>query len=46
MSERREHEPNAEDAGDFQTTHWSLVLRAGHRTDLDADATLAALCER
>jgi RNA polymerase sigma-70 factor (ECF subfamily) len=46
MSERGNHAPNAEDAGGFQTTHWSLVLRAAHRVDRDADAALAALCER
>ena len=38
--------PNAGDAGGFQTTHWSLVLRAGGRADRDADSALAALCER
>ena len=43
MSERGNHAPNAEDAGGFQTTHWSLVLRAAHRVDRDADAALAAL---
>ncbi|MGA2616052.1 MAG: hypothetical protein ABSF26_00500 [Thermoguttaceae bacterium] len=46
MDERRTHEPPAQDAGGFQTTHWSLVLRAGHREDRDADAALAALCQR
>jgi RNA polymerase sigma factor (sigma-70 family) len=30
----------------FETTHWSLVLRAGNRMDQDADSALAALCER
>jgi RNA polymerase sigma factor (sigma-70 family) len=46
MSVRRNQVPNVEAAGGFQTTHWSLVLRAGHREDRDADAALAALCER
>jgi hypothetical protein len=46
MNHRRhlaQHDPAA---GSFQTTHWSLVLRAGHREDRDADAALATLCER
>jgi RNA polymerase sigma-70 factor (ECF subfamily) len=46
MGEQCSHLPNAEDAGGFQTTHWSLVLRAGNREDRDADAALAALCQR
>ena len=46
MSERRDHTPNAEDAGGFETTHWSLVLRAAHREDRDADAAMGTLCER
>ncbi len=46
MSERRDRAPNAGDAGGFQTTHWSLVLRAGHREDRAAETALAALCER
>jgi RNA polymerase sigma-70 factor (ECF subfamily) len=46
MGEQRKHEPQGEDAGGFQTTHWSMVLRAGHRADRDADAALAALCQR
>jgi hypothetical protein len=28
MGERRNQAPKAEDAGGFQTTRWSLVLRA------------------
>lgn len=32
--------------GDFQTTHWSLVIRAGHREDREAEASLALLCQR
>lgn len=38
--------PNAGGAGGFQTTHWSLVLRAGNREDRGADAALATLCDR
>lgn len=30
----------------FQTTHWSVVVRAGRRHDRDAQAALATLCER
>ena len=37
---------NADAMGDFQTTHWSLVLRAGNRNDRDAEDALAALCGR
>ncbi|MCY2996348.1 MAG: sigma-70 family RNA polymerase sigma factor [Planctomycetota bacterium] len=44
MSEQRDRAPNAGAAGGFQSTHWSLVLRAGHRED--REAALAALCER
>jgi DNA-directed RNA polymerase specialized sigma24 family protein len=44
MNEPHDDAPHA-DAG-FQTTHWSLVLRAGHRDDRDAEAALAALCQR
>jgi hypothetical protein len=46
MNARRDQARNVEDAGGFQSTHWSLVLLAGHREDRDADAALAALCER
>jgi RNA polymerase sigma factor (sigma-70 family) len=46
MSERRDHSPDAEDARGFQTTQWSLVLRAGRREDRDADAALGELCQR
>lgn len=46
MGEPADHAANADDAGGFQTTHWSLVLRAGHREDRDADAAMAALCQR
>jgi RNA polymerase sigma-70 factor (ECF subfamily) len=30
----------------FQSTHWSLVLRAGLRADQEADVALSVLCER
>jgi RNA polymerase sigma-70 factor (ECF subfamily) len=46
MSDRGNFAPRGEDPGGFQTTHWSLVVRAGHREDRDADAALAALCQR
>jgi RNA polymerase sigma factor (sigma-70 family) len=46
MDGRWDQTPNAGDAGGFETTHWSLVLRAGNRADQDADVALAALCER
>ena len=46
MNGRHDHAPNAGAAGGFQTTHWSLVLRAGRREDREAEAALAALCER
>lgn len=46
MDRRADQTPNAGVAGGFQTTHWSLVLRASSRKDKDADAALAALCER
>ena len=29
----------------FATTHWSVVLVAGHKSSPDADAALATLCE-
>lgn len=45
MEDQRNHVPPGDDAGHFQTTHWSLVLRAGHREDRDADAALAVLCQ-
>jgi RNA polymerase sigma-70 factor (ECF subfamily) len=46
MNERRHLGQNEPAAGSFQTTHWSLVLRAGQRADRDADTALATLCER
>jgi RNA polymerase sigma factor (sigma-70 family) len=39
-------ESEAEGAGGFQTTQWTLVLRAGRREDRDAEAALATLCQR
>ena len=36
----------APDAGGFQTTRWTLVLRAGNRAGGEAESALAALCER
>lgn len=32
--------------GEFASTHWSLVLRAGQRIDKQADDALATLCQR
>ena len=32
-------------AGVFPTTHWSVVLAAGHGPPRDAEAALARLCE-
>ena len=46
MSDRRNHKPPPKDVGGFETTHWSIVLQAGKREDRDADAALAALCQR
>lgn len=37
MSDRRHVEQNEPAAGSFQTTHGSLVLRAGHRENRDAE---------
>jgi RNA polymerase sigma-70 factor (ECF subfamily) len=31
--------------GKFATTHWSMVLEAGHRSSPDSDQALAKLCE-
>ncbi len=31
---------------DFETTQWSIVLRAGHSTDSDAGEALTYLCQR
>ncbi len=45
MTTRANQTANAE-AGGFQTTHWSLVLRAGNRADREAEDALAALCGR
>ena len=46
MTTRANQTANADAAGGFQTTHWSLVLRAGNRADREADDALAALCGR
>jgi RNA polymerase sigma-70 factor (ECF subfamily) len=46
MSMRGDQTANADAAGGFQTTHWSLVIRAGNRADREADDALAALCGR
>ncbi|MHB8974250.1 MAG: RNA polymerase sigma factor [Pirellulaceae bacterium] len=46
MARRTEQTSNAGISGVFQTTHWSLVLRAGSRKDRDSDAALVTLCER
>ena len=46
MIEPHDDAPNAEARGSFQTTHWSLVLRAGHREDQDSGVALAELCQR
>jgi RNA polymerase sigma-70 factor (ECF subfamily) len=46
MNERSHLAPSEPAAGSFQTTHWSLVLRAGHREDREAETALATLCER
>src|ERR1043165_7107650 len=43
MKKAPDDPPNAE-AG-FQSTHWSLVLRAGHGDD-QAETALTTLCER
>lgn len=32
--------------GEFVSTHWSLVLRAGNRRDQQGDQSLAILCQR
>jgi RNA polymerase sigma-70 factor (ECF subfamily) len=46
MDQSRHPATNRPAAIGFQTTHWSLVLRAGNRRDPAADVALAALCER
>jgi RNA polymerase sigma-70 factor (ECF subfamily) len=38
--------PGAAARNSFQSTQWSVVLRAGQRGDDEADAALATLCER
>lgn len=42
MPHSADHEP----AGDFETTHWSLVVAAGERGSSQADEALATLCDR
>lgn len=41
-----ESEPAASDGGDrgFDTTHWSVVLAAGHHSSPDSDEALSTLC--
>jgi RNA polymerase sigma-70 factor (ECF subfamily) len=46
MSEMQDQSENADAPRGFQTTHWSLVLRAGNRAEREAGDALAALCER
>lgn len=49
MHDPRELSPAAGQPRGFATTHWSLVLRAGHRDgpgDDNAQAALTALCSR
>jgi RNA polymerase sigma-70 factor (ECF subfamily) len=46
MTTRANQTANADAEGGFQTTHWSLVLRAGNRADREAEDALAALCGR
>jgi len=44
MSHRDENRGPAPSAG-FATTHWSLVLQAGHKPQQAADQALATLCQ-
>jgi RNA polymerase sigma factor (sigma-70 family) len=46
MDHSDERAPFALPAGEFATTHWSLVLRAGCRASPDARHALSTLCER
>jgi RNA polymerase sigma factor (sigma-70 family) len=46
MDDRQDDAPIPVGQAAFQTTHWSVVLRAGHREDLAAEVALASLCER
>ena len=45
----RNHEASSPDpaSGDlhFDTTHWSLVVAAGHRSSADSEAAMAELCQ-
>jgi RNA polymerase sigma-70 factor (ECF subfamily) len=43
-SSRNENSDPAPDERHFQTTHWSLVLAAGHRSSSRSNDALAALC--
>ena len=42
---RGRERPTPMGAADFDTTHWSMVLAAGHRSSPDSDKALASLCE-
>ena len=46
MDRRANSSPNERDGGGFQTTHWSLVLRAAGRAEPGADSALETLCTR
>jgi RNA polymerase sigma factor (sigma-70 family) len=46
MSSDHEHAPRDRTPEEFATTRWSLVLRAGKRTDRQAEDALAWLCGR
>ena len=37
--------PTPAGAGQFATTHWSVVLAAGHKSSPDAQAALSTLCQ-
>jgi RNA polymerase sigma factor (sigma-70 family) len=45
MNHENENRDRAPAAG-FATTHWSLVLRAGRKSEQTADQALAALCQQ
>ena len=38
-------QPSSADGSDFATTHWSVVVAAGHQNVPQADAALAELCK-
>jgi RNA polymerase sigma-70 factor (ECF subfamily) len=46
MNDPRDRVDSPVPAGEFATTQWSIVLRAGNRDDSGGRAALAALCER